>query len=215
MQYEIRTLGENCSVKIATVRLNGEFSFNDGSAFWNACEPEKQQCQVYYFDLSEVTVLRRDGLTWLRVFLCWARECGRSVRFINTSNELQEHLAAAGISMEGTATERAARPPSAKRRQQFSATGGLGRGTAQCQASGGAAFRLMGPGRPFSGSVSPIAPLGPPLNRRRFLSLSPVTRPDDPKPILPDPESRSGCDVGGRCLVLCCAPAVMPDVSAP
>ena len=113
MRYEIRTLGENWGVRIATIYLNGEFGFNDGSAFWNTCEPEKQQCQVYYFDLSAVSLIRPDGLTWLRVFLLWARECGRSVRFINTPLELRQYLATAGIHVEGTATERTA-PPSTK-----------------------------------------------------------------------------------------------------
>lgn len=111
MRYEIRTLGENWGVRIATIHLNGEFGFNDGSAFWNTCEPEKQQCQVYYFDLSEVSLIRPDGLAWLRVFLLWARESGRSVRFISTSLELCQYLATAGIHVEGTATERTALTP--------------------------------------------------------------------------------------------------------
>ena len=115
MRYEIKTLGENWGVRIATIHLNGEFGFNDGSAFWNTCEPENQQCQVYYFDLSEVSVIRPDGLTWLRVFLLWARESGRSVRFINTPVALCQHLATAGIHVEGTATEQTALPATGAR----------------------------------------------------------------------------------------------------
>lgn len=105
-------MGENWGVRIATVHLNGQFGFNEGSAVWEMCQPEQQRCQVYYFDMSDVTDLRPDGLTWLRLFLCWARESGCSVRFINTPADLRRCLATAGINVEGTAAERTTLPPS-------------------------------------------------------------------------------------------------------
>ena len=103
MRCDIKTFGENWGVRIATVHLNGQFGSKEGSAVWDMCQPDQQRCQVYYFNLSEVTAVETEGLTWLQLFLCWARESGRSVRFIDTPAELRQRLAAAGIQSDGTA----------------------------------------------------------------------------------------------------------------
>lgn len=107
MRCEIRTFGENWGVRIATVHLNGPFGFEEGSAVWEMCRPEQQRCQVYYFNMSDVTELCSEGLSWLQLFLLWARESGRSVRFINTPPGVRHQLATAGIDTDGTAAERA------------------------------------------------------------------------------------------------------------
>jgi ABC-type transporter Mla MlaB component len=106
MRYDIKTFGENYGVRIATVHLNGQFGFKEGSAVWDMCRPEQQRCQVYYFNLAELTAVEPEGLTWLQLFLCWARESGRSVRFINTPAELCRRLSAAGIQSDGTAADK-------------------------------------------------------------------------------------------------------------
>ena len=106
MRCDIKTFGENWGVRIATVHLNGQFGFKEGSAVWEMCQPEQQRCQVYYFNLADLTAIEPEGLTWLQLFLCWARESGRSVRFINTPAELLQRLSAAGIQSDGTAADK-------------------------------------------------------------------------------------------------------------
>lgn len=139
MAHNFEVFEKSSGVRSVTLCLHGEFTFKEGCAIWEVCRPEQTRHQVYYFDLGGTTRLHDNGLAWLRLFLRWAHQVGRSVRFINASAELREQLAAAGMSVTGTARDGWAGPDSehasATAAQNFFAPAGAHTGRTEAPAA--------------------------------------------------------------------------------
>lgn len=105
MNISVERTGDLGAVQSVTVRVSGRFGFKTGCDIWEACQPELRGYRIYYLDLARTTVLHDNGIAWLRMFLGWARNAGRSVRIRNATPQMRIELAKAGVSITGTAQQ--------------------------------------------------------------------------------------------------------------